>query len=101
MRAVLEAVSKQKQDAAQRVADRLQGVTVTLARPAAETGMLYGTIRPRDIAEALEAMGHTDIERSSILIGAPIKALGEHSVAIELHAEVQVKLPVTVERQSS
>ena len=96
----LEAENKAKQSDAQSLADKMEGTSISLKRQASETGMLYGTIRPRDIVEELSGKGF-DVPRSAVNIGDPIRELGEYTVKLALHPDVIVSLPVQVERQSA
>lgn len=79
-------------------AAQLEGVQVTVAARAGETGKLYGSITNMDLAAALAEMGH-DIDRRRILLETPIKQLGEYQVDIKLHPQVVVQIAVTVEAQ--
>lgn len=96
----LEAQSLDAKKAAEAVAESLKEVSLTVTRQASETGYLYGSIKARDIADALTAKGQT-VSRSSIQIGEPIKEVGEYTVRVALHPEVIVRVPVNVERQQS
>lgn len=99
-RADLEAKNTEAKNAAESAAEGLTDVSVTIARQASETGFLYGSVKSRDIAEALNAQGKS-VERSMIQIGEPIKEVGEYTVRVALHPEVIVRLPINVERQSA
>jgi large subunit ribosomal protein L9 len=66
-------------------------------RQAAETGQLYGSVSPRDIAGALIADGIA-INRSQIVLNAPIKAIGQYKVPISLHPEIEVFITINVAR---
>ena len=92
-RAQLEAQNLKRRGEAERVAERVQGLSVTLIRSAGESGGLYGSVSARDIAEACTASG-LSIGRQQVLLEQPIKAVGLTTVRVELHPEVQ--LPVTV-----
>ena len=86
---------------AEKMAAELQKLqAIALSRQASEAGMLYGSVKARDIEAALETKGVT-VPRSSIQIGAPIKELGAHTVNIALHPEVIVPMSVEVTRQSA
>ena len=92
-RAQLEAQNLKRREEAERVAERVQGLSVTLIRSAGESGGLYGSVSARDVAEACKGAGLT-VERSQVLLEQPIKTVGLTTVRVELHPEVQ--LPVTV-----
>jgi large subunit ribosomal protein L9 len=92
-RAQLEAQNLKRREEAERVAERVQGLSVTLIRSAGESGGLYGSVAARDVAEACTQAG-LSITRQQVLLEQPIKTVGLTTVRVELHPEVQ--LPVTV-----
>lgn len=101
MKADLEKDNKARKADAEKVAATLEGVSVTIARQASEIGMLYGTIRPRDVTDALQASNGVEIARSKVDFKQPVKELGEHKAHIALHPEVEVIITVEVVRQSN
>ncbi len=101
MKAELEKANKEKAAAAQTVADKLEGVKVTLGRQASEVGTLYGTIRPRDITESVKELSGVELDKSTVTFKAPIKEVGEHTATITLHSDVIVSLPLEVNRVSA
>ena len=77
---------KQLSDAQSRMA-KLADVSVTIEAHASAEGKLYGSVGPRDIAEALQAIGH-DVNKGEVIQGeGPIRHTGEFDVVISLHAE--------------
>jgi large subunit ribosomal protein L9 len=75
---------------------KLTDVTVTIAANASPEGKLYGSVGPREIAEALQAAGH-DIHKGEVIQGeGPIRHIGEFDVVISLHADVQGAVKVIV-----
>jgi large subunit ribosomal protein L9 len=96
-RAQLEAMNLKRREEAERVAERVTGLTVTLIRQASESGALYGSVTSRDIADATTAAGLT-ISRAQVLLVHPIKTLGISTVRVELHPEVIITVKVNVAR---
>jgi large subunit ribosomal protein L9 len=96
-RTQLEAENLEQRKEAERVAQDLDGMTVTLIRQAGESGQLYGSVNSRDIAEAVTANGVT-LARGQVDLGAVIKVLGLHKVRIRLHPEVAVHVTANVAR---
>jgi large subunit ribosomal protein L9 len=94
-RAQLEATNLQKRQEAEAISGRVDGLKVVLVRQAGETGQLYGSVSPRDIAEAVSAAG-VSVERRQILMDRPIKLLGLHPVRVALHPEVIVTVTANV-----
>jgi large subunit ribosomal protein L9 len=62
---------------------------------ASPEGKLFGSVTNADIAARLAA-GGVEIERRKIVIAEPIKSVGDHSVAVRLHREVQTPIVVKV-----
>ncbi len=96
-RAQLEAGNLERKAEAEKVAQPLDGLRVVLLRQAGESGQLYGSVNARDIAEAVTEAGAT-IRRQQVWLSAPIKALGMHAVAVNLHPEVTIQVNVNVAR---
>ncbi|WP_027283770.1 50S ribosomal protein L9 [Rubritepida flocculans] len=96
-RAQLEAQNLKRREEAERVAERMEGLSVVLIRSAGESGSLYGSVSARDIAEACKAAG-LNISRQQVLLDAPIKTLGLSTVRVELHPEVLLPVVVNVAR---
>src|SRR5579871_5794663 len=80
---------------AQDLAKIMSAVEVTIAQKAGENDQLFGSVTANDIAVALEKLGYT-IDRKKIHLDEPIKTLGDFKVAIRLHREVSVEIPVHV-----
>lgn len=98
-RQIIEARNAERRSNAEKNAASLDGKIIVMVRQAGETGQLYGSVTARDIADALIADGAT-IERNQVDLAGPIKAVGLHTVAINLHAEVTVNVKVNVARSS-
>ncbi|EHM03300.1 ribosomal protein L9 [Acetobacteraceae bacterium AT-5844] len=96
-RVQLEAQNLKRREEAERVAERMDGLSVIIIRQAGESGGLYGSVSARDIADAAKEAGLT-VNRSQILLEQPIKTLGITSVRVELHPEVHLPLSVNVAR---
>ena len=96
-KAQLEAVNLKRREEAQQVASKIEGLKVVIIRQAAETGQLYGSVSPRDIADAVIASG-TTIERRQVALNEAIKSLGLFPVRLALHPEVSVSITVNVAR---
>ena len=75
----------------------LDGQEVTLSVNASPEGKLYGSVGPREIAEALSARG-LKVEKSEVIMAdGPIRAVGEATVSLALHADVSVSIKVIVQ----
>jgi len=96
-RGQLEARNLELRSEAQAVADKLADKSFIIIRQAGETGQLYGSVSARDLSDATTAGGFT-VERSQFVLNTPIKTLGLHSVVVQLHPEVEVKITANVAR---
>src|SRR6187551_2177698 len=72
----------------------------TLATPdtvkAGTEGKLFGSIGTADIAEAATKAGHKLARAEVRLPTGPLRTVGEHLVALHLHTDIDVQLPVTI-----
>jgi len=96
-RAQLEALNLRRREEAERVAERVAGLSITIIRQAGESGALYGSVSTRDIAEGCTASGLT-VARDQVLLEQPIKSVGLTTVQVALHPEVNVPVVVNVAR---
>jgi large subunit ribosomal protein L9 len=94
--ALFEARRAELEKAAQ---DRLlvaQGRSGTLNANASDEGKLFGSIGPREIAEALGQLGH-EVSKSEVIMGeGPIRQTGEFRVILNLHADIETAITVVV-----
>ena len=95
----LEATNLHRRQEAVTVAERIEGVVVSIIRQAGESGQLYGSVSARDITEALIVEGFR-VDRTQIAIDRPIKSLGLFDVRVNLHPEVAAKIVVNVARST-
>lgn len=96
-RAQLEARNLELRKEAEAVGEKLDGQAFVLIRQAGESGVLYGSVAARDVAEALTAGGFS-VNRQQIVLHTPIKSLGLHSIPVALHPEVEVSVTLNVAR---
>lgn len=93
----LEAENIKKKDEAEKVAKKIDGLTVSIIRQASEGGQLYGSVASRDIAEAVTRGGAT-IDRDQVVLDRNFKALGLYPVKVVLHPEVSVEVTINIAR---
>ncbi|MBF9195122.1 50S ribosomal protein L9 [Microvirga terrestris] len=96
-RAQLEARNLERRKEAETVGEKLNGQSFIILRQSGETGVLYGSVSTRDLAEIMTQNGFT-VDRNQIAINQPIKNIGLHSVPVALHPEVEVKVTINVAR---
>lgn len=96
-KAELQAVNLKRKGEAEAVAKKMEGLKLIIVRSAGEGGQLYGSVSARDIGDALKEQGVT-IERTQVLLNAPVKTLGTFKTAVRLHPEVKVDVDFTIAR---
>ena len=96
-RAELEARNIERKTEAESIKEKLDGNTYVVIRSAGQTGQLYGSVSPRDIAEVLDENGFK-VARNQVSLVNPIKVIGLHDLEISLHPEVQSTITVNVAR---
>lgn len=95
-RAELEKAAADKLAAAQAIADKLEGIVLTIARKASVDGRLFGSVTNYDVAEALQVQGF-EVEKSAIRMPeGPLKATGETALEVALHTDVLANVKVQV-----
>ena len=100
IRGVLAKRTASERDQAQKQAELLNTVTVTLARKAGagETDHLFGSVTASDIAAVLAGQGF-EIDKRQIQLAEPIKVVGESEVAAKLAHGVTAHFKVIVTRE--
>ena len=95
-RSEYEAKANQVMSGAETRKAALEGATVTIKANASPEGKLFGSVGPRDIADAFSAAGHP-LEKSEVVMGeGPIRHTGEFEIHVHLHADVHTIVKVVV-----
>jgi len=98
-RAELEKVAAEKMAGAEKRAEKLNELAVTIVSKAGDEGKLFGSIGTRDIADAVSAAG-VEIAKSEVkLPEGSLRTVGDFEIAVQLHSDVTaiVKLAVVAE----
>ncbi|HEV7270741.1 50S ribosomal protein L9 [Pseudoxanthomonas sp.] len=99
-RAEYEAKAKAVHDEAEARAAKLEGASVTITANAATEGKLFGSVGPRDIADAFTAAG-LPLEKSEVIMGeGALRNIGEYDIVVKLHADVQTTVKVVVQAEA-
>lgn len=88
-------LAQQERDVAQKAADSVKGIKVTIQKRVGDTGQLFGSVTANEIADALVAKG-VQVEKRRIELDHPIKSLGVHDVEVRLHRDVTAHIQVEV-----
>lgn len=78
------------------VREQLEALEISIARPAGDSGKLFGAVTPADVVDAVRQAGGPAIDKRSVEIAKPIKNVGQHTVGVKLHEAVTAHFPVTV-----
>ncbi|MEM9438467.1 MAG: 50S ribosomal protein L9 [Pseudomonadota bacterium] len=96
-KAQLEARNLETKKEADTLAAKLDGEQFVVIRSASDAGSLYGSVTPRDAADAATEAGFT-VDKKQVVLTAPIKELGLHALSVQLHPEVEVTITLNVAR---
>jgi large subunit ribosomal protein L9 len=98
-RAELEKNAAEALLAAEQRKARAEGLKVVIEGKAGTEGKLFGSIGPREIAEAITQAG-LEVEKKEIRMPeGPIRTVGEFTVGLHLHTDINVDLVITVEAE--
>lgn len=98
-KAQLEARNLETKKEAESLAEKLDGQSFVIIRSASDAGSLYGSVTPRDIAEAADAEGFS-VDKRQVVLAAGIKDLGLHTATVNLHPEVAAEVTLNVARSA-
>ena len=87
-----------EREEAQKQAELLNSVTLTLARKAGENDQLFGSVTAADLAEALGKQGF-EVDKRRIQLEEPIKTVGEFTVSAKLIHDVSASFKVIVTKE--
>jgi large subunit ribosomal protein L9 len=95
-RAELEKQANEALAEAEARKERIEALTVTIARKAGEQGRLFGSVGTADVAEAATAAGAPVEKKEVRLPGGPFHSTGEFEVELHLHTDVNATLRLTI-----
>ena len=95
-RAELEKLAREQLSSAEERAAAMKDFKLLITAKAGTEGKLFGSIGTADIAEACTRAGFK-VERSEVrLPQGPLRMVGEHSVSLHLHADIDVQVVVSI-----
>ena len=95
-RAELEAQAAERKAEAQARAEQLNDIELSLVSKAGDEGKLFGSIGPRDLADAISSAG-IEVAKSEVRMPqGPMRQTGEYDIDLHLHAEVDAVVRVVV-----
>ena len=81
---------------AQAQAQSLSAKPVKLTVKAGESGRLFGTVKPADVAAAVEAAGLGAIDKRKVELPEHIKSVGKYQANVRLHEDVAAVIDLQV-----
>ena len=84
---------------AQELAATLGQLKVTIPAQAGEQDKLYGSVTAEDVCEAVNKQGYS-FNRKQILLKESIRALGSHTVGVEIFPQIKASFTVEVIRKA-
>ena len=86
---------EQIKNEAQELANKMEGVTLTIATKTSSTGTIFGSVTNIQIADALRETGF-DKERTLFVVKDEVREVGSYVAVAKLHKEVSVEIPFEV-----
>jgi len=95
-RSDLERRADQVLQKAKQRAEQLAALTVSIEALAGEEGKLFGSVGPRDIAQAVTSAG-VEVEKKEVTLPeGPIRHIGEFTIVLRLHSEVNATVKIII-----
>lgn len=80
---------------AQALAEKMEGVTLSIGAKTSSTGTIFGSVTNIQISDALKEKGF-EVDRKVIVIKDQVKEVGSYNAVLRLHKEVSVDIPFEV-----
>ena len=80
--------------------EKMEGASVTIAANASTEGKLFGSVGPRDVAEAFTKAGYKLDKSEVVMSEGALRRTGEYDIEIRLHADVHTSVKVVVEAEA-
>ncbi len=89
-------VDKRAVEAAEALAAKLQAQPLRMEARFGEGGKIFGSITGQDIAKAIKEQWSLEVDKRTIKIDTPFKAVGDYKVSVKLHPKVKATVAVTL-----
>lgn len=80
---------------AQVMAEKMQGISLTIGAKTSSTGTIFGSVTNIQIADELAKKGF-EVDRKQIVIKDSVKEIGSYKATVKLHKEISVEIPFEV-----
>ena len=84
-----------KVDEFNRIKKELENKRISFTVKSGKDGKIFGTISSKQISDELKKMGY-NIDKKTIVMDHMIDTLGTHTVVLDVHKKVQIKLTIQV-----
>lgn len=84
-----------------KTAKLIENATITLNKECKENGELYGTVKPKEITNLIKERLKADVSPSQIVIKVELNKIGLYEAIVNLHAEVQSKFSIKIDKIKS
>ncbi len=82
--------------AAQELADKISAVSLMIPVRVGEGDRLYGSVTSANIADLIKKDHGLDVDKKTILLDEPLRALGEFSIEVRVYQDIRAQLQVAV-----
>ncbi len=96
MRKAQEFKAATDRESARNLATSLSTKVITISAKAGNEGRLFGSITSAEIVKAVFDQTGITIDRKQVQLEAPLRALGDHVVVVELFTEVSTNIAVNI-----
>ena len=83
---------------AKEISEKIKDAVLTFKKKA-RGEKLYGSIKEKDIADALKKQEKVEVKKEMVKIDEPLKTLGEHKVKLQLTEDIEMKIKVVIEAE--
>lgn len=80
----------------EKLAQQLEGFSLTFTEKVASEDNLYGSVRDSDIADQLNELTEFEIDKKKIELEEPLRKLGEYEVTVRLSRDLTPKIKVII-----
>ena len=75
---------------------KLENATIQLSVKAGKDGRLFGSVRPGDVADAVQAQGVGSLDKRKVEVPATIKTVGDHEATVRLREDITAVISLQV-----
>lgn len=90
-----------RKDEAVVLASQMQKLVVEIKVKVGANKKIFGTVTPKDVADAIKKQTDLDIDRRKIEFKIPVKGLGMHTAIAKLHPDVTTEFQVNVTEEQA